>query len=498
MKSKQLSEKLQSLPKTPGVYFHKNSKGKIIYVGKAAILRNRVRQYFQDSTKRTADPKTIALISEIFDTDWVEVDSEMEALFLEAELIKRYKPRYNILERDDKAASYVRIDRKSVAPSVTTTRRPLDDGAEYFGPYLNTWALRKALKYLRKVFPYSIHTTLPTRACLHYHLGLCPGPETNNYDQRAYKQNLAHLVAYLKGQRVAIINDLQREMKALAKDQKYEAAAKVRNQLKDLRSLSSQIIFSDKENLDLSKDHALVDLADLLGLPKPPRRIEGFDISHQQGTHNVASMVVFTNGVSDKSAYRKFKMRLPGNDDFGHMREVILRRVSDKNVKAWGVPDLLLIDGGKGQLAAALQALGEAGVNIPAVGLAKQDEQIVVKNQSSDTNLNLDIVKQLNATLEQSEDFSLINLPKSAHLIKLLQRVRDESHRFAVSYHSTLKLGAQKRSLLDEIPTIGPATRKKLLRTFGSIKGIQQARKDELVNVIGASKAKIIRQYLRK
>lgn len=461
-------------------------------------MRNRVRQYFQEHTKKTADPKTVALISEINDTDWVEVDSEMEALFLEAELIKRYKPRYNILERDDKAASYVRINRKSDTPSVTTTRRPLDDGAEYYGPYLNTWALRKALKYLRKVFPYSTHTTLPSRACLQYHIGLCPGPETSSYNQHAYKKDLSNLISYLKGNRVAIIKELEKDMKRHAKAQEYELAAKARNQLKDLRSLSTQIVFSDKENLDLSKDHALVDLSELLGLKTPPRRIEGYDISHQQGTNTTASMVVFSNGVSDKGAYRKFKMRVPGNDDFAHMHEVISRRFSAKNIKAWGVPSLLLIDGGKGQLGAALEALRAQGQQIPAIGLAKQDEQIVLKNDYQHIELSQKKAKELRAVVQQTDDYSLVTIPKTSHLVKLLQRIRDESHRFAVSYHSTLKLGSQKKSLLDDIPTIGPATRKKLLRTFGSVKGIKQARKDELIKLIGESKATILRQYLRR
>lgn len=496
--SKFLQDKLQKLPKTPGVYFHKNTKGKIIYVGKAAILRNRVRQYFQESTKKTADPKTVALISEIADTDWVEVDSELEALFLEAEMIKRYKPRFNILERDDKAASYVRIDRKSSTPSVTTTRRPLDDGADYFGPYLNTWALRKALKYLRRIFPYSTHTSLPNRACLQYHLGLCPGPETSFYDEKAYKKDLSHLIAYLKGQRVMLIRELEKDMKKHAKMQHYEQAAKVRNQLKDMRSLSTQIIFSDKENIDLSKDHALVDLTELIGLPKPPRRIEGFDISHQQGTNTVASMVVFTNGVSDKGAYRKFKMRIPGNDDFIHMHEVISRRFSEKNIKSWGKPDLLLIDGGKGQLQAAIRALNERNIEMPVIGLAKKEEQIVIKIDYPGTTLSQTYMQRLSGTAQQTEDFVLVNLPHSSHLVKLLQRIRDESHRFAVSYHSTLKIGSQRKSTLDSIPTIGPATRKKLLRRFGSVKGISEARTAELVREIGESKTAILKQYLRR
>ena len=175
-----LTKKLKDLPNSPGVYFHKDKNGQIIYVGKAAVLKNRVKQYFQKSKNR--DPKTELLVNEIQDTDWQVVDSEIEALFLESELIRRYLPKYNILLRDDKSQSYVRIDFKSKYPSVTTTRRPLDDNATYYGPYLNQLAINRALKYLRKIFPYSTHTTLPNRACLLVHLHLCPGPETGNLD----------------------------------------------------------------------------------------------------------------------------------------------------------------------------------------------------------------------------------------------------------------------------------------------------------------------------
>jgi len=490
-----LQKKLADLPKTPGVYFHKNSKGQIIYVGKAAVLRNRVRQYFQASRNR--DPKTEALVAEIVDTDWIEVGSEIEALFLEAEMVRRYMPQYNILLRDDKSNIYIRIDMKSKYPSVTTSRRPLDDDALYLGPYLSGLSIRRALKYLRKVFPYSVHTVLPKRACLQYHLGLCPGPETGELSEKAYKDTLKKLILYLRGERVLLINQLEKEMKTAAKNQDFEQAAALRNQLYSLRGLSKQVIFSDRENMDLSKDHALNDLSNLLGLKKIPRRIEGYDISHMSGTDTVASMVVFTNGVSDKGQYRKFKMRVPGNDDFAHMREVMTRRLHDDNVKKWGMPDLYLIDGGKGQLSSALQVLKEHGVEKPAIGLAKQFEEIVVLKDWPSVVVDSDCIKKMRGTVTESDGFYVINLPDSSHVVKLLQRIRDESHRFAVSYHSVLKTKRQVSSLLDEIPTIGPESRKKLLKTFGSYKGIEQARDWELEKVVGQKKTAILKQYIR-
>lgn len=561
-----LKAKLDDLPKAPGVYFHKNAKGEIIYVGKAAVLRNRVRQYFQQS--RTRDPKTEALVSEIADTDWMVVDSEIEALFLEAEMIRRYMPRYNILLRDDKSMTYIRIDYDSDFPTVTTTRRPLDDGARYFGPYLSARSVRQALRLLRRIFPFSTRRTPgQKRATLHYHLGLDPGLEEGKTSLEDYRANLRKLMSIIEGKRKTIEKDLERDMKRLAKNARFEEAARARNQLFALRRLDNQVIFSDKEFQDISKDHALNELAELLGLyeetaDKPRRRllrrIEGYDISHMQGTDVVASMVVFTNGVSNKGEYRKFKTKINKNDDFYNMHETITRRLSDRNRQKWGLPDLVLIDGGKGQLDAAIRARDEAGLTtIPFIGLAKREEQVVIRkgtgsrqqiadnreqgadnkeqttgnrqqitdnreqraisqvpstkiqdprtnNQELSTNkpgssvqLDLEVLRRLGGFSQETGDFILLNLPKSTNLVKLLQRIRDESHRFAVSYHSVLKARRQTASLLDEVPTIGPATKKKLLKTFGSVKGVIQARDWELEKTIGAKKAVILRQYLR-
>ncbi len=493
--NQQLSEKLKSLPKEPGVYFHKSKTGEIIYVGKAAILRNRVRQYFQKS--RTRDPKTDLLVAEIHDTDWQVVDSEFEALFLEAEMIRRYMPRYNILLRDDKSQTFVRIDFKQQYPSVTTTRRPLDDGATYYGPFLSTIAVRRALKYLRKIFPYSTHTTLPSRACLLVHLHLCPGPETGELDEKGYKSSLRKLVRVIEGHKGSIVKELEKDMKVASKAADFEQAAKIRDQITDLNDLDKRVLFSDKEFMDLSKDHALVDLTDLLGLLKVPRRIEGYDISHMSGTDVVASMVVFSNGAADKSNYRKFKSRMQNNDDFEHMRETMTRRFSEKNIKAWGKPDLLLIDGGKGQLEAALGVLREKNIQIPAIGIAKKHEEIVVRNDWPFTKLQPTVVLKQRGFSRVSDDFTLVDLPNNSNVVKLLQRIRDESHRFAVSYHSVLKVKRQTASILDDVPGIGPLTRKKLIRTFGSLRGVQQARQIELEKILGEKKATVLRQYLR-
>jgi excinuclease ABC subunit C len=522
-----LTKKLATLPAQPGVYFHKSSSGEIIYVGKAASLKNRVRQYFQKSRMR--DPKTDALVAEIQDTDWITVETELDALFLESEMIKRYKPRYNILLRDDKSQLYVRIPMNDAYPSVTYTRGPLDDGATYFGPYYNGWAVRKALRYLRRAFPYSTHETMPSRLCLQYFIGLCPGVEEQKISSSDYKENLKKLIRYLKGERKALMSEIERAMKAAANEKKYEEAAKLRNRLRDMKELQRQIIFGDREFMDISKDQGLLGLQTLLGLAAVPRRIEGYDISHMSGTNNVASMVVATNGLADKSQYRKFKMQLPGNDDFGHMRETMRRRFSGRH-KDWQDPDLILIDGGKGQLSAAAGVLHEMGITIPIIGLAKREEEIVVHQTQSNVTLDINGIKAWareknpfneptampvkGRALEDKyvklytedgykagmntveNDFTLVRLPKGHHIIKLLQRLRDESHRFAVSYHSNLKRSAATRSLLDDIPGIGPATRRKLIMSFGSGRGVKEATNEQLKAVLGIKKAGVVYGWL--
>lgn len=486
-----LKEKLKSLPLSSGVYFHKNKAGEVIYVGKAAVLKNRVRQYFQNT--RDFDAKTKALVDEIFDTDWIETESEIDALFFESEMVKRYMPRYNILLRDDKSQSYVRIDTKSEWPHVSFTRNPSDDEAEYFGPFYNGYALKKALRYLRKTFPYYTQAPkLGDRPSLNAHLGL----EPLNMTSEQYHGELRKLISYIKGNRTQLAGQLEKEMKQAAKAQDFEQAAILRNRLHNLKELRRRIMFGDREFLDISKDKALSDLVDLLGLSKVPAHIEGFDISHMSGTNVVASQVVFMNGVSSRADYRKYKTKIDQNNDFYNINETITRRLSDKNLKSWGKPDLILIDGGKGQLDAALSARDSREVDIPFIGLAKRDEQIVIDSVRSNVVLNEAKLKEMDGFKTASANFILVNLPKSSHIVKLLQRVRDESHRFAVSYHTVLKRQKQTASLLDDIPGIGPVTKKKLLKAFGSLKGISGATDEELEILVGEKLKTKIRLYI--
>ena len=408
-----LKQKLKTLPASPGVYFHKDKTGEIIYVGKAAVLKNRVRQYFQKNIK---DIKTQALVNEIAMTDWIVVDTEMDALFLESEMIKRYMPKWNILLRDDKTVSYVRIDMKSEVPYVSFTRNPVDDGATYVGPFYGKSTVEKAVRTLRRVFPYYIKP-YNGKKTLDTDLGLTPGIEIGKSTAKEYKKNLRKLIRYLEGGRDKLLKDLEKTMQEEAKAGNFELAAEARDQWRGLKELKKKIVFSDKEFLDISSDQALLQLQRLLGLEKPPRRIEGYDISHQAGTNAVGSMVVFINGASARSEYRKFKLRTASADDLKSMQEVLSRRLKHKE---WDFPDLIILDGGLTQVNAVLPLVEP--YNIPVIGRDK-----------SGSHAKSSGVKIIVPGKE------LVKLSASSHIARLIARVDEESHRFAITYHSLLK-----------------------------------------------------------
>ncbi len=499
-----LREKLKTLPASPGVYFHKAENGEIIYVGKAAVLKNRVRQYFQSS--KDFDTKTRALVNEIDDTDWVETESEIDALFLESEMIKRYMPRYNILLRDDKSQTYVRIPMKDDWPTVTFTRNPADDNATYIGPFYSGRPIKKALRYLRKAFPYYIKEPRRERPDLEMQIGLAPGLDVTSQE---YKASLRKLMKYIEGGRVRIVAQLERDMNRAARQQQFEIAAQLRNKILLLKELQRRIMFGDREFLNISKDKALTQLTELLQLSKEPVRIEGYDISHMGGENVVASMVVFTNGASDRANYRKFKMHHQRNNDVANIAETVTRRLSVKNVKAWGLPDVMLIDGGKGQLQAAIDAMELLGYEIPVISIAKREEEMLVAKMGS--HISDDFLKTLlshpvqGVSVIESSGFYFVNLHVGRQnagghsknlrgadaispydeLTKLFQRIRDESHRFAINYHSTLKRSGAIKSQLDDIVGVGPVTKKKLLKTFGSVRGIAAADDAAMIAVVG-------------
>lgn len=412
----QLLQKLKTLPSAPGVYFHKSADGEIIYVGKAAVLKNRVRQYFHNTPK---DVKTEALVREIADTDWIVVDTEMDALFLESEMIKRYMPKWNILLRDDKTVSYIRIDMKSEVPYVSFTRTPQDDKATYIGPFYGKSPVVTALRVLRRIFPY-YDKPYDGKKTLNTDLGLTPGIEVGKTTPQEYKKNLRKLQIYLEGGRHKLLNDLEKQMREAAKQEKFEEAAELRKQLFGLRELQKKIVFSDKEFLDISSDQALRELQELLQLPTPPRRIEGYDISHQSGTNVVGSMVVFTNGAADRSAYRKFKLRHQRNDDTANLREVIERRLKHPE---WTFPELIVLDGGINQVNAVRELLKTA--NIAVIGRDKSGDHARAA--------------AVRIIVPAGDDFRLQLLAPGSHIARLIARIDDEAHRFAITYHTLLK-----------------------------------------------------------
>ena len=412
-------EKLKQLPKEPGVYFHKNREGEVIYVGKAAILRNRVRQYFQSPEHK--DAKTRALVAEIYDTDWIVVDTEMDALFLESEMIKRYMPKWNILLRDDKSVTYVRIDMKSEVPYVSMTRNPEDDGAEYFGPYYGKVAIATALRILRRIFPY-YDKPYNGRKTLNTDLGLTPGIEVGKTTPKDYKASLRRMISYLKGNRKKLIRELEKQMYEASAKGEYEKAAEYRNQYFGLKGIGTKIVFSDKEFLDISSDQALGELMDMLKLEKPPVRIEGYDISHQSGKKVTGSMVCFINGTADRTKYRRFKLRKQQNNDPESMREVITRRMH--HLSDWGRPDLIILDGSVGQLSAIREIV--AAEQIPVIGRDKSGDH------SKNARVRIVLTKG-------TEDYEMIELLPDSHIAKLIARIDEESHRFAIQYHTLLK-----------------------------------------------------------
>ena len=414
-----LKQKLSKLPASPGVYFHKNKIGEIIYVGKAAVLKNRVRQYFQKSHK---DVKTEALVAEIYDTDWIVVDTEMDALFLESEMIKRYMPKWNILLRDDKTVSYVRVSMGDEVPYISFTRTPMDDKAVYVGPFYGKTAVEKALRVLRRIFPYYVHP-YDGKKTLDTDLGLTPGIEVGKCTVQDYKRNLRKLIKYLEGGREKLMHELEKTMYDAASRGEYGLAAEARNQLFGLKELRKKIVFSDKEFLDISSDQALLELQRMLGLEKPPRRIEGYDISHQSGENTVGSMVVFINGAAARSEYRKFKVRTSRADDLKSLQEVLTRRLKHAE---WEYPDLIILDGGTTQVNAILPLVQPYG--IPVIG----------RDKSGDHS------KSASVTLVIPGKKSGLELPDGSHVARLIARIDEEAHRFAITYHSLLK----RRSML--------------------------------------------------
>jgi len=518
--------KLSALPHKPGVYLMKDRFGTVIYVGKARDLRKRVSQYFHPSRRLGWDLKFRALVEAIHDLDVHTVKSEPEAILLEGKLIKEFHPRYNISFRDDKRFLLLKVNLHDPIPRFTLTRLRTDDGARYFGPFAHSGALRNTLALIRRQFNLrGCRPLTPTDAdykhCLYANLKWCTAPCIGNVTREQYLQQVLAACDFLSGQCGEMAGAIEAEMKKAALAQEFEKAAELRDALQDLRRTTQKtekferVPYTLPVSIDPAKD--LEELGRALGLPAPPARIEGFDISNISGTFLVASMVSFRNGRPDRANYRRFKMKtVTGQDDFASMAETIHRRYSRLLREAGGepldrtedgarpiveelrtmvkeaargsggvrergsgqssapasplphspappLPDLILIDGGKGQLNAACAELAKLGLgHVPVIGLAKEFEEIYRPGQNEP-----------------------LRLDHSSGALKLLQRVRDESHRVANSYNAQLRIKRISESLLDEFPGIGESRKAALLKKFGSVQRLRVATVEQIAEVPG-------------
>ena len=387
------------IPHKPGVYLFKDKNRKVIYVGKAIDLYHRVTSYFSNGHPSWAE--------HIKSVETIIVESELEALILEANLIKKYLPKFNVRLVDDKDYLYIKITKEDWPKVITARKHELKEALKYFGPFPSSRTVRDTLKSLRKVFPWCLNAQ--TRACFYYHLGLCPGACVGEISKEEYRKNIFRLSKLLDGKKKQLVFDLVKDMENAAQDQKFEEAGRLKKMVDGISYLTQpNRVKSYLENPnflgDLRKD-ALNELKKVLHLETIPNRIEGYDISNIQGKEAVGSMVVLTNGEIDKSQYRKFKIKLTGQpNDVGMMREIVGRRLNHPD---WPTPDLIIIDGGRGQARAAQ-------FSIPVFGLAKRMEWIY------------------------PPDGAIIKLSRRSPALHLLQKLRDEAHRFAITYHRKL------------------------------------------------------------
>jgi excinuclease ABC subunit C len=593
---RRLKERAAAFPDSPGVYFMKNAKGRIIYVGKAKNLAARVRSYTQKSG--ALDPKTASLMRAAETIEYIATDTEVEALVLECTLIKEHRPRYNIRLKDDKRYPYLKLTTQERFPRLVLTRRVERDGAEYFGPFTDTNAVRRTLRTIRTIFPLrdcreERPGRIPGRECLNFHIGRCKAPCTGRIDEAAYREIVEEVRLFLKGKARRLGESIRERMWRLARAKRYEEAAAARDQaaaydtilerqravrpggadedfvglaregnlscgavikvrdgaiygresffvpaaaaetdgavfeaffelyyhgatdvpprihvpavlteealvsrwlgakrggavrisvprkgekraLLRLAVKNAELQLASETRSKTALAPALRELKAALALASTPVRIEAYDISNIQGADAVGSMAAFEGGAPARSRYRHFRIRgVEGADDFAMIREVLERRLSHLKEGKDRRPDLILIDGGKGQVSAARGAMEHLGVaGIPIVGLAKRNEEIYVEGASEP-----------------------LVLPRSSAALRLLQRARDEAHRFAVEYHRKLRSRRLRRSELDDIPGIGVKRKTALLVEFGSLEALRKAAVEDIAAVPGIGRKTAERIY---
>lgn len=413
-----------SIPHKPGVYKFKDYRNRIIYVGKALDLSNRVKSYF---SSKTHEPKTAALVSNVKSLETIVVESELEALILEANLIKKYLPEYNIRLTDDKDYLYIKVTKEPFPKIITARKKELSDSLKFFGPFPSSRTVHDTLKSLRRVFPWcQIGGSSKTgRPCFYFHLGLCPGPCARVINQKDYRKIINHFSAFMEGKKAQLSGELTKEMEEASKDKRFEDALRLKKMLSGLNYLTQpNQVQSYLENPNFLEDQhqkSVEELQKELGLLELPSRIECYDISNISGKDATGSMVVLTDGEIDKSQYRKFKIRIAGKpNDYAMHAEVARRRLNHPD---WGIPQLILIDGGRGQVRAVKNEIDRQAQKknsaklfekITIYGIAKREEWLY------------------------PPEGEIIKLPKRSLALRLVQKIRDESHRFAVNYHRKL------------------------------------------------------------
>ena len=510
------NKKLRDVPHKPGVYLMKDRLKRVIYVGKARDLRKRLGQYFIPSRRLTADLKTRALLDSVWDFEIHPVRNEPEALLLEGKLIKEFRPKYNVSFRDDKRFLLVKVNLSDAIPRFQLARLKKDDGCRYFGPFAHAGALRSTLSWMRKRFGIrSCRAPEPGeedyRRCMDHIIKNCSAPCIRRVSLEEYKIRVLQACEFLDGQSQEMLKQIEQQMKNAAEKLDFEKAAELRNMLDDLRRTTRPARRFTRGSLPTSIDPEadLRSLADALLLPIPPATMECFDISNISTTHVVASMVSFRNGVPDKSNYRRYRIRtVEGQDDFASMAEVVRRRYSRvllesraiapdlhefsqetpsesmtriehiQPEKAIRLPDLIVVDGGKGQLSAACRELERLGLHdVPIIGLAKEYEEIYRPGRPLP-----------------------LRLPEGSGALQLLQRIRDEAHRFANSYHQLLMKKRVAESILDDCPGVSENRKQILLKHFGSIERLRKASVAEIAELDGISErlAEVIARFLNR
>lgn len=450
----ELLPQIKKLPDSPGVYLMQDKRGAIIYIGKASSLKKRVGSYFH---RHLANDRTGLLVSQVKKIDVISTSSEAEALLLEASLVKQHRPKFNIDLKDDKSYPFLKITLGEEYPRLLVTRRKIADGSVYYGPFVEAGLLRQAVSILRRLFPMRTCHPILKRLCLMYHIGQCTGPCVGQMTQEAYLQIVRELMMFLDGRRTQLIQDLAKRMREHSGKREYEQAARLRDQIQALSTVKA--VGRVKPGREV-----LSQLKEALSLPHLPRRIEAFDISNISGKQAVGSMVVFLDGKPARSEYRRFRIReVSGVDDYRMMREVVKRRYTRVLNERLVLPDLVVIDGGRGHLKSAKQELNLLNLNdLPVIGIAKEHEHLFSYHRASP-----------------------YIFPQSSPILHLIQHLRDEAHRFAIQYHRLLRKKEQVLSELDEIEGVGPRRKKLLLDHFRSLKRLKKASGCEIKQVKG-------------